>query len=184
MTTEFLYWNCIWSPFVIWLKILLIHTVVCPYLSICYIYILVKWIVFANGLGDLGSIPDCAIPKTLKIVLDTCLLNTQWYKVYIKGKVEQSRERSSTSPTPWCSSYWKETLLVANFTYLYLHIVCILGSESVSLFVYLTQMCLLQRLKDFKLVEWYPLTLHISAFTLGCVNLPVPNKFFFCELTK
>ena len=54
--------------------------------------------VFANGPGDLGSIPGCVIPKTLKILLDTSLLNTQQYKVHIKGKVEQSRERSSTLP--------------------------------------------------------------------------------------
>ena len=47
---------------------------------------------------DLGSIPGHIIPKTLKIVLDTALLNTQQYKVHIKGKVEQSRERSSTFP--------------------------------------------------------------------------------------
>ncbi len=33
-----------------------------------------------------------------KIVLDASLLNTQHYKVWIKGKVEQSRERSSTLP--------------------------------------------------------------------------------------
>ena len=50
--------------------------------------------VFANDPGDLGSIPGRAIPKTFKMVLDTSLLNTQQYKVYIKGKVEQSRERS------------------------------------------------------------------------------------------
>ena len=54
--------------------------------------------VFANGLGDLGSILSRVIPKTLKMVLDTSLLNTQQYKVYIKGKVEQSRERSSALP--------------------------------------------------------------------------------------
>ena len=54
--------------------------------------------VFANGPGDLSSIPSCVIPKTLKIVLDTSLLNTQQYKVHIKGKVEQSRERSSALP--------------------------------------------------------------------------------------
>ena len=54
--------------------------------------------VFANGLGDLRSIPGRVIPKTLKVVLDTSLLNTQQYKVRIKGKVEQSRERSSTLP--------------------------------------------------------------------------------------
>ena len=35
------------------------------------------------------------MPNTLKILLDTSLLNTQQYKVRIKGKVEQSRERSS-----------------------------------------------------------------------------------------
>ena len=53
---------------------------------------------FANGLGDLGSIPGRVIRETLKIALDTSLLNTQQYKVRIKGKMEQSRERSSTLP--------------------------------------------------------------------------------------
>ena len=48
--------------------------------------------VFANGSGDLGSIPGRVIPKTLKMVLDTSLLNTQQYKVRINGKVEQSRK--------------------------------------------------------------------------------------------
>ena len=51
--------------------------------------------VFANGPGDLGSIPGRVIPKTFKMVLDASLLNTQQYNVRIKGKVEQSRERSS-----------------------------------------------------------------------------------------
>ena len=51
--------------------------------------------VFANGPGDLGSIPGRVIPKTLKMVLDSSLLNTQQYKVRIKGKVQQSGERSS-----------------------------------------------------------------------------------------
>ena len=32
------------------------------------------------------------IPKTQKMVLDATLFNTQHYKVWIKGKVEQSRE--------------------------------------------------------------------------------------------
>ena len=54
--------------------------------------------VFANGPEDLGSIPDRIIPKTLKMVLDTSLLNTQQYKVHDKGKVEQSSERSSALP--------------------------------------------------------------------------------------
>ena len=54
--------------------------------------------VFANGPGDLGSMPGGVIPKTLKIVLDTSLLNTQQYKVRIKGKVEQSRKRNRALP--------------------------------------------------------------------------------------
>ena len=32
------------------------------------------------------------------MVLDATLLNTQYYKVRIKGEVEQSRERSSALP--------------------------------------------------------------------------------------
>ena len=50
--------------------------------------------VFGKGLGDLGSIPGHVVPKTLKMVLDISLLNTQQYKVRIKGKVEQSTEKS------------------------------------------------------------------------------------------
>ena len=52
--------------------------------------------VFANGPRDLGSIPGRVIPKTQQMVFDAALLNTQHYKVGIKGKVEQSRERTST----------------------------------------------------------------------------------------
>ena len=53
---------------------------------------------FANGPGELGSIAGHVIPKTLKMVLDTSLLNTQQYYVRIRGKVGQSRERSSVFP--------------------------------------------------------------------------------------
>ena len=45
-----------------------------------------------------------------KMVLDASLLNTQHYKVRIKGKVEQSREGVAPSPTHWCSSYQKGSL--------------------------------------------------------------------------
>ena len=54
--------------------------------------------VFTNGLGGLGSILGQVIPKTQKLVLDATLLNTQHYKVRIKGKGEQSRERNSALP--------------------------------------------------------------------------------------
>ena len=68
--------------------------------------------VFTNGLGDQGSIPSQVIPKTQKMVLDAALLNTQHYKVKIKGKVEQSREWSSALPYTLCGSYWKGSLQV------------------------------------------------------------------------
>ena len=44
------------------------------------------------------QIPGRVLPNTLKIVLDSCLLNTQHYKVSFNGKVEQSKERSSALP--------------------------------------------------------------------------------------
>ena len=69
-------------------------------------------ILSTNGPGDLGSIPGRVIPKTQKMVLDPSLLNTQHYKVWIKGKVEQSWEGVAPSPTPWCSSYRKGRLRV------------------------------------------------------------------------
>ena len=67
---------------------------------LCILYIMNRLIglvdrVFANGPG---SIPGRVIPKTFKMVLDTSLLNSQQYKVRIKGKVEQSREKSNAPP--------------------------------------------------------------------------------------
>ena len=54
--------------------------------------------VFFNGSGDLGSIPGRVIPKTQKKLVDASLLNTEHYKVRIKGKVEQCRDKSSALP--------------------------------------------------------------------------------------
>ena len=45
---------------------------------------------FAKGPGDQGSVLGRVIPKTQKMLLDASLLNTQHYKVRIKGKVGQS----------------------------------------------------------------------------------------------
>ena len=86
--------------------------------------------VFANGPRVLRSIPGHVIRKTLKMVLDTFLLNTQLYKVRNMGKVEQSREMRIAFPTPRCRSYWKGCLLVALdycgqlyfFLYIYIYI--------------------------------------------------------------
>ena len=55
-------------------------------------------LMFANRSGEVGSPPGRVIPKTLKMVLDASFLNIQQYKENIRGKVEQSRERSSALP--------------------------------------------------------------------------------------
>ena len=52
---------------------------------------------FSQEPGNQGLISDRVITKTKKLVLDVSLLNIQNYKVLIKGKMEQSRERSNTS---------------------------------------------------------------------------------------
>ena len=75
------------------------HTHTHIYIYMCvYIYISLVGRVFANGPRNRGSIPSWVILKTQKIILDTSLLDTQHYKVCIKGRVEQSSERSSALP--------------------------------------------------------------------------------------
>ena len=82
--------------------------------------------VFTNGPGDWGSIPGWVIPKTKKMVLDAALLNSQQYKVEIKGKVEQSRERSSAPPLHLGVAASKKgafeslSTMVANFTFYFI----------------------------------------------------------------
>ena len=68
----------------------------------------------------MSSIPRRVIPKTLKIVLDTALLYTLQYKVHIKGKVEQSRERSIALGVVAIEkgAYWSPSTTVTIFNYL------------------------------------------------------------------
>ena len=77
--------------------------------------------VLTNGPGNLG--PGRVFKSLLKMVLDSSLLNTQQYKIRIKGKVEKSREKSSAPPTPQCCSYgkrafWSTSTTVANALYI------------------------------------------------------------------
>ena len=67
---------------------------------------------FSDGAGDQVSIPDRVIPKIQEMVLYVFLLNTQYYKVRIKSKMEQSRERNSALPYTLGSP----STMVANFT--------------------------------------------------------------------
>ena len=104
------------------IKKVCLHLVSELLLSYCY----KASIVFANDPGDRGSIPGPLIPKTLKMVLDISLLNTQQYKVRIKGRVEQSLEKSCAYLLHLGvvaiekGDFLSLSTTVANFTYLWL----------------------------------------------------------------
>ena len=55
------------------------------------------------------------------MVLDASLLNTQQYKVRIKGKVEQSREKSSALPYTYRKGSLRVTLDYGRLLYLYIY---------------------------------------------------------------
>ena len=84
--------------------------------------------VFANGPGDRRSIPGRVIPNTLKMVIDTSLLNTLQCKVRIK--VKWSNPRKGVAPSLHIGvvaiekgAFWSPSTMVANFTlliYLYM----------------------------------------------------------------
>ena len=57
--------------------------------------------VFANGPGDLGSIPGRIIPKTL--IPPSLTLSNIRYVSRVKWSIPG--KGVAPSPTPWCSSY-------------------------------------------------------------------------------
>ena len=69
--------------------------------------------VFANSLGDLGSIPGRVMPKTLKIwyLMPPCL-TLSIIKYVSRVKWCNPGKGVALSPTPWCSSYWKGSFRV------------------------------------------------------------------------
>ena len=80
------------------------------------------WVFGMTRHGIEPWFPRSSHTKDSKIVLDAALLNTQHYKVRIKGKVEQSKNRVAPSLPPWCCNYWKGALgspftKVTNFTW-------------------------------------------------------------------
>ena len=69
--------------------------------------------VFANGPGDLGSIPGHVITKILKCYLIPSCLTLSNIRYVSRVKWRNQGKGVAPSPTPWCSSYWKGSLLVA-----------------------------------------------------------------------
>ena len=74
-----------------------------------WLFFILTLLVFSIGQGDRSLIPDRVIPKTQKMVLDVSLLNTEHYKVRIKGKQSNLQRGVAPSPAPPCSSYCKES---------------------------------------------------------------------------
>ena len=65
--------------------------------------------VFANGPGDLGSIPGWVIPKTQKLYLMPPYLTLNIIKCGSRVKWSNPRKGVAPSPTPRCRSYRKES---------------------------------------------------------------------------
>ena len=67
------------------------------------------------------SYPGHVIPNTLEIVLVTSLPNTEQYKIHIKSKVEQSRQRHTSPPLHLGvvaikkGAFWSPSTTVANY---------------------------------------------------------------------
>ena len=59
------------------------------------------------------------------MVLDASLINTQQYKVRIKGKVEQSREMSSALPYTSVADFTTSYIVSSN----YFHFIIIIGKQ-------------------------------------------------------
>ena len=91
--------------------------------------------VFADGSGDWSSIPNRVIPNTQKMVLDSSWLIIQHYKVRIKGKGKQYREKRNVFQHLGVVATEKEALgspgtKVTNF------ILLIFGLEEKNLFIF------------------------------------------------
>ena len=118
------------------------------------------------------------------MVLDASLLNTQHYKVRIKGKVEQSRERSRALPTPWCSKLlkrepsgyprlWSPTLLTIKWSVYFFSFQKGYFYDIISFFL------LLWLIYSFK-NNIFMVSSHICSYC-DCFPFPKSSIFFFQE---
>ena len=133
---------------------------------------------FASGPGDQVKISGQVIAKTQEKVLDSALLNTQHYKVRIKGNVEQSREWNCALPlylglvTIEKGAFGSPSTKVDNFTYFtYSRWYAIKPNKtslSLSLYIYIYIYIYIKRL------NWYRKTIkHIHA---PLQNIRIFNK--------
>ncbi len=76
--------------------------------------------VFANGLGDWGSIPGRVIPKTKKMVLDAALLNTQHNKErFVEVAIEKGAFRLPSTTVANITYIWFQVFPSNNNLFIY-----------------------------------------------------------------
>ena len=89
-----------------------------------------EWLVYANGLGDLGSISGRVIPKTQK--MPSCLTLSI---IRYRSRVKWVNPEKGVAPSliPRCSSNWKGSLLVTlDYSHQLYLLTCLLESKKCS----------------------------------------------------
>ena len=76
--------------------------------------------VFGNGPGVQNSIQVESHQRLKKWYLIPPCLTLSIIRYISRVKWSNPAKRVSPSPTPWCCSYWKRSLWVTNFTFIYL----------------------------------------------------------------
>ena len=150
---------------------------VCIYFCVCmciyiYIYIHIPDIglvvrVFANGPGDLGSIPSWVIPKTQKWYLMPPCLTLSIIRYRSRVKWSNPAKGVAPSPTHWCSKLskrepsghprlWSPTMYI--YIYIFFFCVCIYIYIYIYIFIFV---CVY-----ITLVEWqfYSKDWHFNMF--------------------
>ena len=100
--------------------------------------------VFADGSGDRGSIPGRVIPKTQKWYLIPPCLTLSIIRYGSRVKWSNPGKGVASSPSPWCSSYWKGSLWVSldsgGQLYVYYYVRFFILQSKIIYFLVVTQM--------------------------------------------
>ena len=111
-------------------------------LECVYIYIYIYIYIYRS------SITGRVIPKTQNMVLDTTLLNTQHYKVRIKGKVEESRNCTFPYTLDYGCQLYSMYVCVRARMYMFVYIIyacicvcCVCVSIYIYIYIYIYCVC-------------------------------------------
>ena len=133
--------------------------------------------------------PSQVISKTQKMIHDISLLNTQHYKVKIKGKVDQFKWRSSTVPLYLgvvaieMGTLRSPSITVANFLYFYIIYI-------ISIWLWLSAFC--QKISTssyvigerLRTLQWLSLFSYFTNIFPFFSFLPLPSRIHRLHLCK